>query len=118
MPSISKLLLSGLVLGGSAIASPIGGTTRYKANEYKSSDWCVAVSRGSSLHANEMDSSGPINYQHWSALLNQVTMDDTSHSVYLASPWYQWVAYDAKSRDGGGCGGEQNLQQASSRRLT
>jgi len=90
MAIISKLLTTALVFASIANAVPaIGGTTRYKANEYRSGD-C----------------SGPINYQHVSATLDSVTMDDSSHSVYLASPYHEWVGYEGKSRNGGHCIGQ------------
>ncbi|KAJ9212948.1 hypothetical protein DTO166G4_5452 [Paecilomyces variotii] len=57
-----------------------------KANEYKSGD-C----------------SGPINFGHHSILLRDVTMDDTSHSVYLAGT--NWVGYSDKTGNGGSCTG-------------
>ena len=60
-----------------------------KANEYKSSD-C----------------SGPINYPHVSDALFDVTMDDSSHSVYLATCCKVWHAWSSKSEDGGECRGE------------
>lgn len=50
-------------------------------------------------------SSGPLNYGHVGASLSHVTMDDSTHSVYLASPVYQWWAYDGKTKDGGKCTG-------------
>ncbi|KAJ5747856.1 uncharacterized protein N7511_009552 [Penicillium nucicola] len=57
-----------------------------KANEYKSSD-C----------------SGALNYGHHSALLKDVTMDDTTHSVYLAGA--NWVGFSDKTGNGGSCSG-------------
>ncbi|KAL1863176.1 hypothetical protein Plec18170_000006 [Paecilomyces lecythidis] len=57
-----------------------------KANEYKSTD-C----------------SGPINFGHHSAFLRDVTMDDTSHSVYLAGA--NWVGFSDKTKNGGSCSG-------------
>ncbi|KAI1326450.1 hypothetical protein F5Y16DRAFT_228855 [Xylariaceae sp. FL0255] len=59
--------------------------TRPKANEYKSGD-C----------------SGAINYSHNSFFLKDVTMDDSSHSVYLTSTW-QLV--DGKTGSGGSFSG-------------
>ncbi|GAD94196.1 small secreted protein [Paecilomyces variotii No. 5] len=57
-----------------------------KANEYKSTD-C----------------SGPINYGHHALELGDVTMDDTSHSVYLAGA--SWIGYSDKTGNGGSCTG-------------
>jgi hypothetical protein len=56
-----------------------------KANEYKSGD-C----------------SGDLNFGHHSGFLFEVTMDDTSNSVYLSG---QWDAFEEKSSDGGTCTG-------------
>ncbi|KAF6820481.1 small secreted protein [Colletotrichum sojae] len=61
-----------------------------KANEYKSGD-C----------------SGALNYGHHSDFLGDVTMDDSSNSVYLANTNVQsnWEFWDGKTRNGGSCGG-------------
>lgn len=61
---------------------------RPKANEYRSPD-C----------------SGPLNYGLNRATLEHVTMDDTSHSVYLAAPGFSWKGYSGKDKDGGHCTG-------------
>ncbi|KAI0159545.1 hypothetical protein GGR57DRAFT_499873 [Xylariaceae sp. FL1272] len=57
-----------------------------KANEYKSGD-C----------------GGPMNYEHHSPFLKDVTMDDTSHSVYLAGG--TWELHSGKTENGGSCNG-------------
>ncbi|KAI3319832.1 hypothetical protein HD806DRAFT_508076 [Xylariaceae sp. AK1471] len=56
-----------------------------KANEYKSGD-C----------------SGDLNFGHHSGFLFEVTMDDTTNSVFLSG---QWDAFEGKSGDGGTCTG-------------
>ncbi|KUI71821.1 hypothetical protein VM1G_11828 [Cytospora mali] len=58
-----------------------------KANEYTSSD-C----------------SGTMNYEHHASNLVDVTMDDTSHSVYLAGG--DWSGFSEKTSDGGSCYGD------------
>ncbi|KAK7745859.1 hypothetical protein SLS53_002577 [Cytospora paraplurivora] len=58
-----------------------------KANEYKSTD-C----------------SGVINYPHYADNLIDVTMDDTSQSVYLAGG--DWSGFSDKTSDGGSCYGD------------
>ncbi|KAI8635269.1 hypothetical protein F5Y19DRAFT_407185 [Xylariaceae sp. FL1651] len=50
------------------------------------------------------DCSGSINYGHHSAGLNDVTMDHTTHSVYLNGKWSLW---DQNSGNGGSCTGSQ-----------
>ncbi|KAK4142234.1 uncharacterized protein C8A04DRAFT_30193 [Dichotomopilus funicola] len=56
-----------------------------KANEYTSTD-C----------------SGDLNFGHHSDTLTDVTMDDTSHSVFMAGG--EWAGYSQKGS--GGCSGE------------
>ncbi|OTA62892.1 hypothetical protein K449DRAFT_382191 [Hypoxylon sp. EC38] len=65
--------------------------TNPKANEYKSAD-C----------------SGDKNYSHAKYGLTFVTMDDSSHCVYLANDWDKrtWQAYSEKTYNGGACWGE------------
>lgn len=46
---------------------------------------------------------GSASFEHHSNYINDVTMDDSSHSVYFASgPWYY---YDGKTSNGGQCMG-------------
>lgn len=49
-------------------------------------------------------SSGTLNYGHHSSGLIDVTMDDTSHSVYLAGG--DWSGFSEKTSDGGSCYGD------------
>ncbi|KAI2620714.1 hypothetical protein GGS26DRAFT_306581 [Hypomontagnella submonticulosa] len=66
--------------------------TNPKANEYKSGD-C----------------SGDLNFPHAASGLYWVTMDDSSHCVYLAqSDWKTrtWQAYSEKTENGGICYGD------------
>jgi hypothetical protein len=49
-------------------------------------------------------SSGTLNYGHYSNNLVDVTMDDTSHSVYLAGG--DWSGFSEKTSDGGACYGD------------
>ncbi|KAK5937335.1 hypothetical protein PMZ80_010341 [Knufia obscura] len=57
-----------------------------KANEYRDGD-C-----------------SELNYGHHASNLIDVTMDDTSNSVYLAGA--QWLAFSEKTGDGGSCYGD------------
>lgn len=62
---------------------------RFKANEYKT-----------------YDCSGDSNYPHRGSV--EVTMDDSSHSVYLAVPGddqYVWQAFEGKTMNNGACTG-------------
>ncbi|KAI0126799.1 small secreted protein [Xylariales sp. AK1849] len=71
-------------------ASFVRGVTNDKANEYKDSA-CTDAS-----------------YTHTGQLV-QVTMDDTSHSVYTATSaddYLKWQAFDGKTSDGGECSGD------------
>ncbi|KAJ5506572.1 hypothetical protein N7453_005529 [Penicillium expansum] len=68
-----------------------------KANEYKSTDWLFR----STAHHNL--SGGALNYGHHSSFLGDVTMDDSSHSVYLAGT--NWVGFSDKTSNGGSCSG-------------
>ncbi|KAK5659684.1 hypothetical protein OQA88_893 [Cercophora sp. LCS_1] len=79
-----------LLLAAAATASAL---TRPKANEYKDTacnDW---------------------NYGHNSFFLTDVTMDDTTNSVYLTNGQdldgenMRWYAYDDKTGNGGSCTG-------------
>ncbi|KAI0172077.1 hypothetical protein GGR52DRAFT_454250 [Hypoxylon sp. FL1284] len=86
--------------------------TNPKANEHKSGD-C----------------SGEKNFSHAANGLTFVTMDDTSHCVYLALPDWStstWQAYSEKTKDGGICygdvlgnmsGEEHNLDTTYSKRI-
>ncbi|KAH9819778.1 Small secreted protein [Teratosphaeria destructans] len=77
-----------LALSASVSASAILPRANRKANEFSSGD-CRQ---------------GTASYEHESNYNIDVTMDDTSHSVYFASgPWY---FYSEKASDGGLCGGE------------
>jgi hypothetical protein len=49
-----------------------------------------------------LHSSGDINFPHHSDTLTEVTMDDTSHSVFLAGG--EWAGFSQKGS--GGCSGE------------
>ncbi|CZT16384.1 uncharacterized protein RCC_02227 [Ramularia collo-cygni] len=62
-----------------------------KANEYTSGD-C----------------SGDLNFGHRSPFLETVTMDDTTHSVYLAGAAadLEWQAFSGKSKNDGVCIGK------------
>jgi len=72
-----------------ALASVALAQTQPKANEYKSTD-C----------------SGSINFAHKNFDLEDVTMDDTSHSVYLAVTGDDtWQAWSDKTSNGGSCTG-------------
>ncbi|KAK4182564.1 small secreted protein, partial [Podospora australis] len=66
--------------------------TLKKANEYKSGD-C----------------SGDLNFGHKSGNLGDVTMDDSTHSVYLATQEGDdtWEGWSGKTKNGGGCTGEK-----------
>ena len=44
-----------------------------------------------------------MNYEHHSAFLNHVTMDDTTHSVYITG---NFIGYTGKTGNGGSCTGE------------
>lgn len=55
-------------------------------------------------HVDQLVSSGGINYGHHNANLVDVTMDETSHSVYLAGG--QWVSFTQKTGNGGSCHGD------------
>lgn len=81
----TRLLYLLAMLVTMAAAAPLANP---KANEYKSED-C----------------SGDMNFEHHSLKLEHVTMDDTSNSVYLASPNFAWYAYSEKTKDGGKCTG-------------
>ena len=50
-----------------------------------------------------LTSSGSLNYGHHSGLLTDVTMDDTTHSVYLSGA--DWMGFSDKESDGGRCSG-------------
>ena len=52
-------------------------------------------------------SSGSLAYGHHNINLGDVTMDDNTHSVYLATetPWTIWYAYSDKTGNGGHCTG-------------
>ncbi|KAK3315744.1 hypothetical protein B0H66DRAFT_270310 [Apodospora peruviana] len=65
--------------------------TKQKANEYQSGD-C----------------GGGLNFGHASFKLDDVTMDDSTHSVYLStmSKKDTWRAFSGKTSNGGGCTGE------------
>ncbi|KAL9489839.1 hypothetical protein ACSS6W_002116 [Trichoderma asperelloides] len=77
------------VVAVATTASVTPRDTLPKANEYKSGD-C----------------SGNINFGHHSGDVTDVTMDDTSHSVYLAASGKNtWEAWDGKTYNGGGCTG-------------
>ncbi|KAI0152054.1 hypothetical protein F4776DRAFT_11172 [Hypoxylon sp. NC0597] len=83
---LKRGLLAVLLLASFASA------TNPKANEYKSAD-C----------------SGDKNFSHARSDLTYVTMDDSSHCVYLAqSDWNTrtWQAYSEKTRNDGLCYGE------------
>lgn len=55
-----------------------------------------------------MYSSGSLNYGHRAGNLVDVTMDDTTHSVYLAANFGNtWEAWAGKTGNGGGCTGEK-----------
>ncbi|TDZ23900.1 hypothetical protein C8034_v005983 [Colletotrichum sidae] len=77
-----------LALGAvTASASAVLPRANRKANEFSSGD-CAQ---------------GTASYEHESNFNIDVTMDDTSHSVYFASgPWFY---YDGKTSDGGSCTG-------------
>ncbi|KAE9571229.1 hypothetical protein CGCF415_v013036 [Colletotrichum fructicola] len=67
----------------------------------------AAVAPRANRKANEFSSGtcaqGTASYEHESNFNVDVTMDDTSHSVYFASgPWY---FFDGKTGNGGGCTG-------------
>ena len=54
----------------------------------------------------KINSSGSINFAHKNFNLADVTMDDTSHSVYLAVTGDDtWQAWSGKSGNGGSCTG-------------
>ena len=53
----------------------------------------------------KINSSGAINFPHHNDDLQDVTMDDTSHSVYLAAPAGTWHAYGGNTGNGGSCSG-------------
>ncbi|XXG98769.1 hypothetical protein Hte_005099 [Hypoxylon texense] len=72
--------------------TPGAGATNPKANEYKSAD-CT----------------GDKNFSHAANGLTWVTMDDSSHCVYLASQDWEhrtWQAYSEKTANGGLCWGD------------
>ncbi|KAK3351706.1 hypothetical protein B0H65DRAFT_419744 [Neurospora tetraspora] len=88
--SIATLLA---IAAAAPFTSAAGLLTRPKANEYKDTnckDW---------------------NYGHNSFLLYDVTMDDTTNSVYLTNGYSVdgkskgWYGYSEKSKDGGLCKG-------------
>jgi hypothetical protein len=68
-----------------------------------------------------------MNFEHHSYFLKDVTMDDATHSVYLAgSTSHPWQAWSEKTKDGGNCQGKylgelgwecQNLDRAFSERV-
>jgi hypothetical protein len=55
------------------------------------------------MYSPHFPSSGALNYGHHSAFLGDVTMDDSSHSVYLAGA--NWVGFSDKTSNGGKCSG-------------
>ncbi|KAF0324786.1 hypothetical protein K4K61_005540 [Colletotrichum sp. SAR11_59] len=83
---LANNIIATLVLGLAATVSAANN----KANEYKSGD-C----------------SGSLNYGHTGVKLATVTMDDSSHSVYLATgaTYGPWLAYEGKTSNGGSCTG-------------
>ncbi|KAI0968950.1 hypothetical protein F4678DRAFT_464141 [Xylaria arbuscula] len=83
------LFVSMIALASVATAATTPRDTRPKANEYKSED-C----------------SGSVSYGHNSFLLHDVTMDDTTHSVYLTGNWELW---SEKTGNGGSCTGTKSL---------
>ncbi|KAK5635627.1 hypothetical protein RRF57_011339 [Xylaria bambusicola] len=83
------LFINLIALASVATAATTARATRPKANEYKSED-C----------------SGSVNYGHNSFLLHDVTMDDTTHSVYLTGNWELW---SGKTGNGGSCTGTKSL---------
>lgn len=56
-------------------------------------------------------SSGDLNYGHHAFDLHEVTMDDSSHSVYQAGT--NWYLFSGKTRDGGACEGKLLAQVSS-----
>jgi hypothetical protein len=50
-------------------------------------------------------SSGDINYGHSGAFVFDVTLDDTTNSVYLGNYWWHWDGFTGKTTDGGSCNG-------------
>ncbi|ROW15710.1 hypothetical protein VPNG_02131 [Cytospora leucostoma] len=67
----------------------------------------LALTQADTPKANEYtstDCSGTINYPHHSSSLIDVTMDDSSQSVYLAGG--EWSGFSDKTSDGGSCYGD------------
>ncbi|KAF3763432.1 hypothetical protein M406DRAFT_262231 [Cryphonectria parasitica EP155] len=87
----SSFILNAMLALGAAVgvsASAITPRANRKANEF-SSDNCAQ---------------GTASYEHESNYNVDVTMDDSSHSVYFASgPWFY---YSEKTGDGASCAGD------------
>ncbi|KAI1813970.1 hypothetical protein GGS20DRAFT_585984 [Poronia punctata] len=84
---LKTILALGVASATTASASVMSARANRKANEFSSNN-CAQ---------------GTASYEHESNFNVDVTMDDTSHSVYFASgPWYY---YDDKTGDGGSCAG-------------
>ncbi|EGU75777.1 hypothetical protein FOXB_13689 [Fusarium oxysporum f. sp. conglutinans Fo5176] len=84
--TILSTILS-LAVATSANAAALNPRATRKANEFVS-DNCAQ---------------GTASYEHNSGFINDVTMDDTSNSVYFAAgPWFY---YDGKTENGGSCTG-------------
>ncbi|MDI1486314.1 MAG: hypothetical protein OHK93_005541 [Ramalina farinacea] len=85
--TLATLLVAG---SATALAGPLETRTNPKANEYGSPD-C----------------SGPINFGHASAFLpDTISMDTSSHSVYLAgATWHAWTGGNGNT-NGDPCSGD------------
>ncbi|KAJ5899965.1 hypothetical protein N7495_004709 [Penicillium taxi] len=55
------------------------------------------------IGAHHNHSSGALNYGHYSVLLDDITMDDSTHSIYLAGT--NWAEFSGKTSNDGKCSG-------------